>query len=116
MIGSIAVVAVGVSFIGGALSGSLWQAACAFALGGAFTAAASVIFGTLLQLRAPEEQRGGIMALNSLAVSGLSPLAYGLAGAIGTLLDPRGILLLGAICTAASGTLGLASRAMRHAP
>ena len=51
----------------------------------------------------------------SLAIFGVAPLGYAVAGAVGTALGPRGILLFGAVSIAASGVLGLASKAMREA-
>ncbi|HEY8743854.1 MAG TPA: hypothetical protein VIU62_12180, partial [Chloroflexota bacterium] len=82
---------------------------------GACASASVVLFATLLQTRTPEAQRGGIMALWSLAGFGLTPLTYALAGAIGAALSPRGILAAGALSITLSGVIGLASRQMRDA-
>ena len=56
------------------------------------------------------------MALLTLTIFGLSPLAYGIAGLVGSAYSPHGVLLLSALCIATSGGLGLSSHAMREAP
>lgn len=115
LVGSVVVVGLAATLAAGALAPTLWLASFWFALAGGLGAAVGVIFFTLVQLRAPDEHRGGIMGLLSLAIFGVTPIGYVIAGAVGTSLGPRGILLFGAACIAASGALGLASRAMREA-
>lgn len=114
-IGCLAILGLGVALAGGAAAPSLLLAIPCQALAGAFTNALGVIFTTLLQTRAPEQQRGGIMALQSLAIFGVAPLGYALAGLIGAMLSPRGLLAVGALSITISGLMGLASRAMREA-
>ncbi|HEY8885066.1 MAG TPA: MFS transporter, partial [Chloroflexota bacterium] len=115
LVGSLVIVGLGATMAAGALAPTLWLAAFWFALAGALGSAVGVIFVTIVQVRAPDEHRGGIMGLLSLAIFGVAPLGYAVAGAVGTALGPRGILLFGAACIAASGVLGLSSKAMRDA-
>lgn len=116
LVGCLVILGLGAALAGGAVSPTLWQAAGWFALAGGFGTAVGIIFFTLLQTRAPDEHRGAIMALTSLAIFGLSPLAYGVAGLVGSAFSPRGVLLLGAACITISGVMGISSRAMREAP
>jgi hypothetical protein len=53
------------------------------------------------------------MALLSLSLFGLTPLAYGLGGILGDVLGPRGVLLAGAGIVGLTGLVVLASRPMR---
>lgn len=115
LVGSLIIVGLGVTMAAGALSPTLGLEAFWFALSGLVGSGIGTIFFTLVQLRASDEHRGGIMGLVSLAIFGVTPIGYALAGTAGTALGPRGILMFGAICIAASGVLGLASRAMREA-
>jgi MFS family permease len=115
LVGSALIVALGATMVVGALAPTLWLAVLLFGVTGVLGAMVGVIFFTLIQVRAPEEHRGGIMGLVSLAIFGVTPLGFAVAGAIGTELGPRGILVFGAVCIAASGFLGLSSKAMREA-
>jgi MFS family permease len=114
-VGSLLIVGMGVAMALGALSPALWPAAFCFALSGAQISALGTIFGSLVQLRAPDEHRGGIMGLLQLAIFGVTPLGYALAGLLGGILGPQGILLFGAATVFASGILGLWSKEMRKA-
>jgi len=114
-VGCLTILGLGVALAGGAAAPSLLLAIPCQALAGGFTTALAVIFTTLLQTRAPERQRGGIMALQSLAIFGVTPLGYALAGVIGAMLSPRGLLAVGALSITISGVMGLASRQMREA-
>jgi len=99
-----------------ALAPSLWTAvACLFAAG-AFQSAGGVIFLTLVQTRAPAEVRGRVMALLSLGLFGLTPLAYGLGGLLGDTLGPRGILLAGGAIVFLTGAIMLARKPLRDIP
>jgi MFS family permease len=115
LVGSVVIVGLAITMAIGALSPTLWLAAFWFGLSGVAGSACGVIFFTLVQLRAPEEHRGGIMGLVSLAIFGVTPLGFAIAGAVGSILGPREILLFSAACIGASGILGLASKAMRDA-
>jgi hypothetical protein len=99
----------------GGLAPTLWLAAFWFALTGALGSSVGTIFFTLVQVRAQDVHRGGIMGLVSLAIFGVTPLGLAVAGVAGTAVGPRGILIFGASCIAASGVLGLSSKAMREA-
>jgi len=68
--GCLVIIGCGVTLALGALAPALWLAAVWMSLSGAFVAAVGVLFTTLLQTRAPEEHRGGIMALLSLSIFG----------------------------------------------
>lgn len=115
LVGSLVILGLSAALFSAAFAPTMALAVPSFALAGAFGAAVGVIYFTLVQTRAPVEHRGGIMALLSLAIFGLSPLAYGLAGMVGAALSPRGILAFGALCIGLSGLLGLAFRKMRQA-
>ena len=53
------------------------------------------------------------MALLSLSLFGLTPLAYGLGGILGDVLGPRGILLAGAGVVGLTGVVLLSRRPIR---
>jgi MFS family permease len=115
LVGSIVILGLAATTALGAVSPTLWLAIFWFALSGICGSAVGVIFFTLIQLRAPDEHRGGIMGLVSLAIFGITPLGFAIAGAVGSVFGPREILLFSATCIAASGVLGLSSKAMREA-
>ena len=116
LVGSLVVVGLAVTMAAGALAPTLVLAAFWFTLSGALGSAVGVIFTTLVQLRAPDEHRGGIMGLVSLAIFGVAPLGYAVAGAVGTAAPARGASnSLAPPASPPSGVLGLASKAMREA-
>jgi len=95
------------------LAPSLWSAVPCLVVAGAFQSAGGVIFLTMVQTRTPVEVRGRVMALLSLSLFGLTPLAYGLGGILGDLLGPRGILLAGAGIVGLTGVVLLSRRPIR---
>jgi MFS family permease len=113
--GSIVILGCGLALGMAALAPTLWLAGVGFAISGAFGSGVGIIFFTLVQVRAPEQHRGGIMGLVSLAIFGFAPLGFAIAGVLGAILGPQGILLFGAVTVSASGVLGLWAKAMREA-
>jgi predicted MFS family arabinose efflux permease len=105
---------VGVALALAGLAPSLWSAVPCLVVAGAFQSAGGVIFLTMVQTRAPVEVRGRVMALLSLSLFGLTPLAYGLGGMLGDVVGPRGILLAGAGVVALTGLLLVARRPIRE--
>jgi MFS transporter, DHA3 family, macrolide efflux protein len=114
IVGSATNLGMGLALLLAAVAPSLWLAVPWLVVAGAFQSAGGVIFLTLVQLRAPAEVRGRIMALLSLSLFGLTPLAYGLGGLLGDLLGPRGILVAGGLVVALTGAILLASRPVRE--
>jgi MFS family permease len=107
-------VAMGVAVMAAGLAPSLWVAVPCLVVAGAFGAAGGVIFLTLAQMRCPPEIRGRVMALLSLSLFGLTPLAYGFGGLLGDLLGPRGIMLAGGGIVMLCGLMVLTMRSMRE--
>ena len=115
LLGCGAILGISVTVAAGGLAPTLWSAAAVFALSGLFGASVGTIFFSLVQTRAPDEDRGGIMALVTLAIFGLSPLAYGLAGLAAAALNPRAVLVAGGLLMAIAGIWGLSNQEMRAA-
>ena len=113
LLGCFAILGISVAVVAGGLAPTLGAALPAFMLSGLCASAVGTLSITLVQTRAPEEQRGGIMALLSLTIFGLSPLAFGLAGLVGAVLSPRLILVGGGVLMGLAGLWGLSSREMR---
>src|SRR4051812_31237047 len=107
-------VAMGLAIAAAGLAPSLWVAVPCLVVAGAFGAAGGVIFLTLAQTRCPPEMRGRVMALMSLSLFGLTPLAYGFGGLLGDLLGSRGILVIGGGIVALAGLGMLTQRSMRE--
>ena len=95
------------------LAPSLWAAVPFLVVSGAFQSTGGVIFLTMVQTRTPVEVRGRVMALLSLSLFGLTPLAYGLGGILGDVLGPRGILLAGAGVVGLTGVVLLSRQPIR---
>jgi MFS family permease len=107
-------VAMGAALALAGLMPSLWGAVVCLLAAGAFGSAGGVIFVTISQVRCPPEVRGRVMALMSLSLFGLTPLAYGFGGLIGDLLGPRSILLIGGGVVALTGLLLLTCHPIRR--
>jgi MFS family permease len=107
-------VAMGAAVMAAGLAPSLWVAVPFLVVAGAFGAAGGVIFLTLAQARCPAEIRGRVMALLSLSLFGLTPLAYGFGGLLGDALGPRGIMLAGGGIIVLCGLMVLTMRPMRE--
>ncbi len=80
-------------------------AVAAVTVGGAGMMAAVTGLTTQIQQRAPEELRGRVMALWSVAFIGSRPLAAGLNGAVADVWSPQVALVLLAVVLAAVGGL-----------
>jgi MFS family permease len=96
------------------LAPSLWTAVPCLVVAGAFGSAGGVIFLTLAQMRCAPEVRGRVMALLSMSLFGLTPLAYAVGGLLGDVLGPRGIMVIGGGIVALAGVLVLMQRSMRE--
>jgi MFS family permease len=96
------------------LAPSLWAAVPFLVVAGAFGSAGGVIFMTLSQMRCAPEVRGRVMALLSLSLFGLTPLAYAFGGLLGDALGPRGIMVIGGGIVALAGVMMLMQRSMRE--
>ena len=116
VVGSLTNLGMGLALAGGALAPSLWTAVPFLAVAGAFQSAGGVIFLTLVQMRAAPHVRGRVMALLSLSLFGLTPLAYGIGGLLGDAVGPRGILAGGGAVVFLCGVLMLASKPIRDVP
>jgi predicted MFS family arabinose efflux permease len=114
IVGAATNLGIGVALAGAGLAPSLWVAVPLLVVTGVFQSAGGVIFLTLVQTRAPAEVRGRVLALLSLSLFGLTPLAYGFGGLLGDLLGPRGILLAGAAVVGLTGVLLLLCRPIRE--
>ncbi len=111
--GSVLIVATGSSMVLTALAPTLALVLVALVFAGAFGSATGIIFFSLLQTRSAPAVRGRIMALMTLSLASSQPLSYAVAGIGSDTLGPRGIVLAGGLCVAASGILGIARPAMR---
>ena len=94
---------------------TLREAVPLMAMAGLLRGAMANIYVTLVQSRAPEAARGRVIALFMLGVFGLSPLSFGIGGAVGAVVGPRALLALGGGCVALAGVYSLAHRAFREA-
>jgi hypothetical protein len=75
----------------------------------------AVIFLALVHTRTPVEVRGRVMSVFAQAQYLLTPLVYGLGGVVGDILGPRGVVAVGGVAVLLTGTILLASRAIRNA-
>ena len=116
VVGSLTNLGMAVALAGAALAPTLWTAVPFLAVAGAFQSAGGVIFLTLMQMRAAPHVRGRVMALLSLSLFGLTPLAYGIGGLLGDVVGPRGILAGGGAVVFLCGILMLASKPIRDVP
>ena len=103
----------GLPLVAAALMPSIWTAVPLLVVAGAFQSAGGVIFLTLVQTRTAPEVRGRVMALLSLSLFGLTPLAYGVGGLLGDVLGPRGILAAGGGAIVLTGLILLCYKAVR---
>ena len=116
VVGSLTNLGMGVALVAAALAPTLWTVVPFLAVAGAFSSAGGVIFLTLIQMRAAPHVRGRVMALLSLSLFGLTPLAYGIGGLLGDAVGPRGILIGGGAVVFLCGLLMLASKPIRAVP
>ena len=116
VVGSLTNLGMGAALIVAALAPTLWTAVPLLAVAGAFQSAGGVIFLTLMQMRAAPHVRGRVMALLSLSLFGLTPLAYGVGGLLGDAVGARGILIGGGGVVILCGLLMLSSKPIRDAP
>ena len=116
VVGSLTNLGMGVALAGAALAPTLWTAVPFLVVAGAFQSAGGVIFLTLVQMRAAPHVRGRVMALLSLSLFGLTPLAYGIGGLLGDVVGPRGILAGGGAVVFLCGVLMLSSKPIRAVP
>jgi hypothetical protein len=115
LLGCFAILGISLTVVAGGLAPTMGAALPAFMLSGPCASAVGTLFITLVQTRSPEERRGSIMALLTLTIFGLSPLAFGLAGLVGAALSPRLILVGGGVLMGLAGLWGFSNRAMRAA-
>jgi MFS family permease len=113
-VGAVTNLGMGAALIAAAFASSIWVAIPLLFVAGAFQAAGGVIFLTLMQTRVPAAVRGRVMALLSLSLFGLTPLAYGLSGFIGDALGPRGILVAGGATVVLCGVMILSFKVVRE--
>lgn len=114
LVGSLVVVGNGSALAAVSFAPSVWLAAPALFVSGVCGAASAVIFFSLVQTRAPESVRGRIMGVYSLAIVGMYPLSFGLAGVVNDLVGSRATILLGGVTVALAGLVGLWHREMRR--
>src|SRR5260370_29300502 len=105
---------VGLALVRSGMAHSLWTVATCLAVAGLGISCAAVALLTIVQVHAPVETRGRVLALWSLAFTGLTPLSYALAGLVGERLGAHGIILLGGVCVLGAAGFGLLSRPMRQ--
>jgi MFS family permease len=110
----LAIATVGLGLVGAGMAHSLWTVATCLAVAGLGISCAAVALLTIVQVHAPVETRGRVLALWSLAFTGLTPLSYALAGLVGERLGAHGIILLGGVCVLGAAGFGLLSRPMRQ--
>jgi MFS family permease len=96
--------------VGVAAAGQAAPALVAFGIAGAGLTFSLTAYTTLIQQRAPEEYRGRIMALWSVAYLGSRPLAAGVNGAVADLVSADAALLVVAAFMAAGAWLTRPSR------
>lgn len=113
LVGSLVVVGNGSALVAVAFCPSVWLAAPILFLSGVCGATSAVIFFSLVQTRAADHVRGRIMGIYSLAIVGMYPLSFGLAGVVNDLVGARTTILVGGAAVVLAGVLGLWHRAMR---
>ena len=113
--GGLTLVALGVPLALAALAPSIWVAALLLLVCRFFHGVCANIFITFVQLRAPAEARGRVMALFKLGVMGLAPLSLGIGGAVGDAFGPRFALGAGGVVICLSGAYALWQRDFRTA-
>ena len=115
LVGSLASVGCGAALLAAGLAPTLWLAALCMVAVGACTAAYAVLVRSLVQSRAPDGMRGGVMSLFVLALSGLTPLSYVISGLASDALGPHGAFLVAGALVVGGGCIGLMRRATREA-
>jgi len=88
---------------GYALAREAWLFAAISLAGGAFSALANVIWGTLMKTRVPNHLLGRVASLDWLVSIALVPLSFALTGPVAGLIGPRATLLGGGVL--AAGTM-----------
>jgi MFS family permease len=88
---------------GYALAREAWLFAVISLAGGAFSAVANVIWGTLMKTRVPNRLLGRVSSLDWLVSIGLVPLSFALTGPVAGLIGARATLLGGGVL--AAGTM-----------
>ena len=110
----LAIATVGLGLVGAGTAHSLWTVAACLTVAGVGISSAAVALLTIIQMHAPVETRGRVLALWSLAFTGLTPVSYALGGLVGERLGAHGILVLGGVCVLGAAVFGLLSRPMRQ--
>jgi len=72
----LAIATVGLGLVGAGMASSLWTVATYLAVAGLGISCAAVALLTIVQVHAPVEMRGRVLALWSLAFTGLTPVSY----------------------------------------
>jgi hypothetical protein len=88
---------------GYALAREAWLFAVISLAGGAFSAVANVIWGTLMKTRVPNRLLGRVSSLDWLVSIGLVPVSFALTGPVAGLIGARATLLGGGVL--AAGTM-----------
>jgi MFS family permease len=109
------VLGAGLATAAAGLAQTVWTAAAWLAMSGLLVSVGPVIGWTFVQTRTPAAMRGRVVALLTLSVAGLQPLALALAGFTGDALGPRTLLVAGGAIASLSGVYGLSRKALRDA-
>jgi len=114
LLGGLVVAGNGIALSCAGLAPSVWSAVPALLISGICGAASAVVFFSLVQTRAAPHVRGRILSLYSLAIVGMYPVSFGLAGLLSDVLGTRVTIVAGGIVVLLGGLLGLGHRALRE--
>lgn len=114
LVGGSAMVLNGLALVFAGLSFSAVTMFIFLVLSGIFGSVSAVVFFSLVQTRAEPETRGRVFALYSLAIVGMYPISYGVAGFASDLVGPKFVTIGGALLLVLAGLIGLLHKQLRE--